>query len=41
MFVKPDAAAGARWNGCAFAVRLPEQVQVITKKDMSYPDFAP
>jgi dTDP-4-dehydrorhamnose 3,5-epimerase len=38
-FYQPDAGRGARWNDPAFAIAWPAEVQVISERDRSYPDF--
>jgi dTDP-4-dehydrorhamnose 3,5-epimerase len=39
-FYAPEAARGFRWNDAAFGITLPEEVQVISERDASYPDFS-
>jgi dTDP-4-dehydrorhamnose 3,5-epimerase len=34
-----DAAAGVRWDDPAFGIEWPEQPQVISERDRSWPDF--
>jgi len=36
----PGAAKGARWNDPAFGIDWPEQPQVMSERDRSYPDFS-
>jgi dTDP-4-dehydrorhamnose 3,5-epimerase len=38
-FYAPDYARGFRWNDPSFKVRWPAEVQVISLRDASYPDF--
>ena len=38
-FYKPECARGVRWNDPVFGVQWPLPVSVISRKDMSYPDF--
>jgi dTDP-4-dehydrorhamnose 3,5-epimerase len=38
-FYTPESARGIRWDDPAFAVRWPEDPQVISERDKSYPDF--
>ncbi len=35
----PECARGVRWNDPAFDIHWPGQVQVISMRDRSYPDF--
>jgi dTDP-4-dehydrorhamnose 3,5-epimerase len=35
----PDAARGVRWNDPAFGLKWPGEVQVISERDQTYPDF--
>ena len=39
-FYAPDFARGFRWNDPAFCIQWPHQVDVISERDRSYPDFA-
>jgi len=38
-FYTPECARGFRWNDPAFDIEWPGEVQVISGKDRSYPDF--
>ena len=38
-FYYPDAGGGVRWNDPAFGIAWPGDVQVISDRDRSYPDF--
>jgi dTDP-4-dehydrorhamnose 3,5-epimerase len=38
-FYDPQCARGARWNDPALGIRWPEEPQVISERDRSYPDF--
>jgi dTDP-4-dehydrorhamnose 3,5-epimerase len=38
-FYAPDHARGFRWNDPAFAIVWPAEVEVISERDRSYPDF--
>jgi dTDP-4-dehydrorhamnose 3,5-epimerase len=38
-FFDPDHARGFRWNDPAFGIDWPSDVQVISDRDRSYPDF--
>jgi dTDP-4-dehydrorhamnose 3,5-epimerase len=38
-FYAPECARGFRWNDPAFAIPWPAPVQVISQRDMTYPDF--
>jgi dTDP-4-dehydrorhamnose 3,5-epimerase len=38
-FYSPESACGFRWNDPSFAIRLPLEVTVISRRDQSYPDF--
>ena len=40
-FYHPDAGRGVRWNDPAFQIAWPEQVEVISERDRTYPDFEP
>lgn len=40
-FYHPEAACGVRWNDPAFQIAWPEQVQLISERDKTYPDFQP
>jgi dTDP-4-dehydrorhamnose 3,5-epimerase len=35
----PSAARGVRWNDPAFGISWPAEVQVISERDRTYPDF--
>ncbi len=37
----PEAARGVRWDDPAFAIDWPVEVNVISERDRSYPDFVP
>ena len=36
----PDSASGVRWDDPAFNINWPEQPQMISQRDQSYPDFS-
>ena len=36
----PAAARGVRWNDPAFAITWPEEIRVISERDLAFPDFA-
>lgn len=38
-FYHPESARGVRWNDPAFQIVWPEQVEVISDRDRTYPDF--
>lgn len=38
-FYHPEAARGFRWDDPAFRILWPNEVQVISERDQSYPDF--
>ena len=38
-FYHPECARGARWDDPAFGIRWPLPNRVMSKKDLSYPDF--
>lgn len=38
-FFHPECARGVRWDDPAFGVRWPIEVQVISERDRTYPDF--
>jgi dTDP-4-dehydrorhamnose 3,5-epimerase len=40
-FYHPDAARGVRWNDPTFGIVWPGEVEVISDRDKSYPDFDP
>lgn len=40
-FYHPDLSRGVRWNDPAFAVCWPAEVEVISERDRTYPDFDP
>ena len=40
-FYHPDAARGVRWDDPAFQIAWPAEVEVISDRDCSYPDFEP
>lgn len=40
-FYHPDLSRGLRWNDPAFAVYWPSDVEVISERDRTYPDFDP
>jgi dTDP-4-dehydrorhamnose 3,5-epimerase len=40
-FYAPESARGVRWNDPAFGIRWPEEVNVISRRDQTYPDFDP
>lgn len=40
-FYSPNHSRGVRWNDPAFGIAWPADVQVIAKRDQSYPDFIP
>lgn len=35
----PEAARGVRWNDAAFSIAWPANVQIISERDRTYPDF--
>ena len=35
----PEHARGFRWNDAAFAIKWPEEIQVISERDQNYADF--
>jgi dTDP-4-dehydrorhamnose 3,5-epimerase len=35
----PESARGVRWNDSAFEIRWPGEVEVISERDRTYPDF--
>jgi dTDP-4-dehydrorhamnose 3,5-epimerase len=39
-FFAPEQARGIRWNDPVFGIKWPLDVQVISDRDRSYPDFA-
>ena len=39
-FYHPECARGVRWDDSAFGLRWPIEVQVISERDRTYPDFA-
>ena len=38
-FYHPELARGLRWNDPAFGIAWPAKVEVISERDLSYPDF--
>ena len=40
-FYNPDSARGVRWNDPAFEITWPANVEVISERDRTYPDFEP
>jgi len=40
-FYVPDHADGVRWNDPAFGIQWPMEVQLISERDNTYPDFEP
>jgi dTDP-4-dehydrorhamnose 3,5-epimerase len=38
-FYNPESARGVRWNDPAFQIVWPEEVEVISQRDRTYPDF--
>ena len=38
-FYTPEFSRGFRWNEPAFSITWPEDVKVISEKDLQYPDF--
>jgi dTDP-4-dehydrorhamnose 3,5-epimerase len=38
-FFKAELSRGVRWNDTAFKIDWPEDVQVISERDRTYPDF--
>ncbi len=38
-FYDPECARGFRWNDPAFGIQWPEDVRVISQKDLAYPNF--
>jgi dTDP-4-dehydrorhamnose 3,5-epimerase len=39
-FYNAESARGVRWNDPAFQIAWPEEVEVISERDRTYPDFA-
>ena len=39
-FYAPESARGVRWNDPAFGIQWPGEVQVISERDETYPDFS-
>ncbi len=39
-FYDPKAARGVRWNDPAFSISWPEEITVISERDLAFPDFA-
>jgi len=37
----PEAARGVRWNDPAFGIEWPAAVELISERDLTYPDFTP
>lgn len=40
-FYHPELSRGVRWNDPAFQIVWPSEVQLISERDASYPDFEP
>lgn len=40
-FYAPECARGIRWNDPALAIEWPSEINVISDRDRSYPDFTP
>jgi dTDP-4-dehydrorhamnose 3,5-epimerase len=40
-FYHPEAGRGVRWNDSAFQIVWPGNVEVISERDRTYPDFEP
>lgn len=38
-FYHPEAARGVRWDDPAFQIRWPGEIEVISERDRTYPDF--
>jgi dTDP-4-dehydrorhamnose 3,5-epimerase len=38
-FYSPQHAAGFRWNDPSFGIQWPTEIQVISERDRTYPDF--
>ncbi len=38
-FYDPDAGRGVRWNDPAFSISWPEEITVISERDLEFPDF--
>jgi dTDP-4-dehydrorhamnose 3,5-epimerase len=38
-FYAPERSRGVRWNDPAFGIEWPEEIQVISEQDRTYPDF--
>lgn len=38
---RPEGAAGVRWDDPAFAIEWPARPEVISDRDLSFPDFRP
>ena len=40
-FFAPGCAKGLRWNDSAFRIEWPDEICIISDRDMEYPDFNP
>ena len=40
-FYAPECARGVRWNDPAFGVEWPDEIQIMSERDRSFPDFQP
>ena len=40
-FYRPDEARGVRWDDPAFQIVWPANIEVISERDRSYPNFEP
>jgi dTDP-4-dehydrorhamnose 3,5-epimerase len=40
-FYHPELSRGVRWNDPAFQIAWPSEVELISERDASYPDFEP
>ncbi len=38
-FYDPSASRGVRWNDPAFSITWPEEITVISERDLAFPDF--
>jgi dTDP-4-dehydrorhamnose 3,5-epimerase len=38
---RPESARGVRWDDPVFGIRWPDGERIISRRDRSYPDFAP
>ena len=40
-FYHPECARGVRWNDPSFQIRWPGEIEVVSERDRTYPDFEP